>query len=62
MDDILSQKDLRGYQKDGFILVKNLFNKTEFSAFRTHVDKLKNTVPKEETKIKPGSFYFIGDL
>lgn len=62
MDNLLSSKDLESYHKNGFILVKKLFNKDEYSNFRARVDKLKTTVPKEDTVVKPGSFYFLGDL
>src|SRR3989344_8498136 len=62
MESILSQKNLDNFQKDGFILVKKLFNKDEHSNLRAHVNKLKITVPKEDTVVKPGSFYFLGDL
>ena len=41
MEQILSQKDLKSFHKNGFILVKNLFTRDEISKLMGHIDDLK---------------------
>lgn len=61
MNNILSQKDLDNYHKNGFILVKKLFSKDEVVKLKARIDDLKKL---EETNftLQNGSYNFIGDL
>lgn len=59
MNKILSQKDLEKFNKDGFILVKNLFTKDEVDKLGSHIDDLKGL---EQGAEKNGSYLFVGDV
>lgn len=57
--NILTQKDLNDFHRDGFLLVKNVFGSEEVAKLKSHIEGLKNLEPEAE---KNGSYNFVGDL
>ena len=58
MENILSQKDLESFRKNGFILVKKFFTEEQIDKLKSHLDSLKES---EKDAEENGSYYFIGD-
>lgn len=59
MSRTLSEKDLKSFHKNGFILIKKLFSPEEVVQLKSRLEDLKQLEPEAE---KNGSYNFVGDL
>lgn len=61
-EPILSREDVRRFEKEGYLIVRNLFSPQEIQGFRAQLDALRRNPAKHKRDEKRGTYYFQGSL